>query len=175
MDDMRDVGASLRDRGILFNERYFLLGDTAEDFANDHQLTSLQVVRTAFFSVDGKPWLVVTPADRAIEPARVAKALGAKQVTELPIAEVRRYVPEPQRIDTACAFGSRLNLPMLLDEPLTLNADIVVPTGERNRFLEMRLADYLELEQPNIAPIAHRIHVAPIDRERSAEVPPEPA
>lgn len=166
----------LHQRGIAFNVRHLALAETPLRFAERHGIPALAVVKTAFLRVDGRPWLVVMPADRAIAPERVRNALDANEVVELPMSEVRLYVHG--QIDAACAFGARLGLPVLLDEPLTLNDEILVPTGEADLFLEMRLADYLELEQPNVEEIGTPITTpAPVGGETTEfvkDAPPNP-
>lgn len=99
--------------------------------------------------------MVVLPADRRVDFRKVAAVLG----TELRLAqesEFRDCFPACE-VGAMPPFGNLFGLPVLVDELLAENDEIVFNAGTHTLTAKLRFADFRRLVQPRIASLSQPI------------------
>ena len=145
---------ALADRGISARLVTHRVAQTDEELASALDLSRAVVGQTYLLSVDGRAWLGLVPAGMRPDYDRLKEALGAQNVCELDDGRDDVLFDDVQP-GAEPPFGSlRDGLPLVVDESLADQDEIVVRSGAYDRSLEVRVADLLEVEQPNVAPIS---------------------
>jgi len=96
--------------------------------------------------------LVVLPGDRRLDMRAVRKILGASSGS-FASAEVATEMTECV-MGAVPPFSFRNDLPVLADQSVRDNEEVVFNAGRLDRSIFMNLKDYLEVVQPQLADIA---------------------
>ena len=137
------VGASYRTREHSTTYR-------ARELADALHVTDHRVAKTVMVEVDGRPWLVVLPADERVDLDELALALDADSARLLDEAEFAMHFPECA-LGAAPPFGSLYGLPVAAEKSLTDEGTIVFNAGSHEDAIEMSFSDFTALERPWIA------------------------
>lgn len=142
----------LREHGIVFRLRRHGRAQTAIGIARRLGLDANQVARTIVLDVDGRPWIALVTAQNRVSPERVAQELDARRVEELDLFTLDTLFMD-SRSGAEPPFGRMFGLPVVMDEILADQSEFIVRSGSYDDSIQMRVADFLELEQPNVASI----------------------
>lgn len=105
------------------------------------------LARSVPVKVDGKVWIVVTPASMELDLQHLREYLGAGRVALLSEDEAENLFSDCNAGKTPI-FGSLYGLPVLVPHELTDNEEIAFPTGAQADIIRIRLRDFLITEKP---------------------------
>ncbi len=105
------------------------------------------LARSVAVDVDGKVWIVVTPASEQLNLRRLKDYLGAGSVALLTKEESGRLFSDCETGEMPI-FGSLYGLPVLVPHELTDHEEISFPAGNREEIIRIRLRDFLITEKP---------------------------
>lgn len=125
---------------------------TAQEVASTLHVSGNRVAKTVMIEADGDIWVAVLPAPERIDLDEIAELLGADEVRML---EEREFAERFKGCEPGAAppFGRLFGLPVVVDECLGDEDEIVVRGGSHQDAIEMSYADFVALEQPTIGSI----------------------
>jgi Ala-tRNA(Pro) deacylase len=94
--------------------------------------------------------MVVVPADRRVDFRKVAAVLGTEDLRLAQESEFRDSFPACE-VGSMPPFGNLFGLPVLVDELLAENDEIVFNAGTHTLTAKVRFEDFRRLVQPRIA------------------------
>ena len=94
--------------------------------------------------------MVVLPADRRVDLRKVGAMLGSEEVRLARESEFQDTFPACD-VGSMPPFGNLFGLPVLVDELLAENEEIVFNPGTRTLTAKLRFADFRRLVQPRMA------------------------
>ena len=142
----------LDDKGIDYEELAHKTVFTAYDAAQTLKKELKEIAKTILIEADKTHVLVVLPADKKIDMAKLKKALGAKSV-KIPDEKVMIKVLKIKP-GTLSSFGKLHNLELLVDKAMLGTKKVVVSTGSFTDSVFMKIKDLVEIEEAKLADIA---------------------
>ena len=130
-------------------EAYTALEIAALEHVKGRMLAKVVIVRTDA----GALLMVVLPADRRVDFRKVAAVLGAEELRLAQESEFRDRFPACE-VGAMPPFGNLFGLPVLVDELLAENDEIVFNAGTHTLTAKLRFADFRKLVQPRIASLS---------------------
>jgi Ala-tRNA(Pro) deacylase len=100
--------------------------------------------------------MVVLPADRRVDLRKVAAVLATEELRLAQESEFRDRFPACE-VGAMPPFGNLFGLPVLVDELLAENDEIVFNAGTHTLTAKLRVADFRRLVQPRIASLSQPI------------------
>lgn len=97
--------------------------------------------------------MLVLPADRRVDFGKVAAVLGTQDVRLAQEGEFRDAFPACE-VGAMPPFGNLFGLPVLVDELLAENDDIVFNAGTHTLTAKVRFADFARVVHPRMASIS---------------------
>lgn len=143
----------LAERGIAARLVSHRVAQTDEELASALGLARGVVGQTYLLSADGQACLALVPAGMRPDFDLLKDELGANDLQFLDDGRDDALFEDAQP-GAEPPFGSLLGVPLVLDESLADQDEIVVRSGRYDTSLEVRVVDLIEVEQPNVAPIA---------------------
>jgi Ala-tRNA(Pro) deacylase len=125
------------------------------------------VAKGVLVEAEGKPCIAVLAASDAVEPGRLAEALGARSVRLLTEHELIALFPDCEP-GAEPPFGSLYGLRVVLDAALAREPRLVLRAGSHEETLELASADFVRLEHPTVASFAHAAPGRPAEELRGA-------
>lgn len=122
---------------------------TAMQLAHVEKVQPEQVAKTVVVQADGKFYICVLPADRLIDFGVLCQRLRVKNVELANEAEMMGLFGDCE-IGAEPPLGSHYNLPVLMDENLIRDKQIIFFAGEHTRSVWMDMDEYLRLAKPQI-------------------------
>lgn len=125
---------------------------TAYDAANTLKKSLKEIAKTILIQADKTHVLVVLPADKKIDMAKLKKALGAKSVKipdEKVMIKILKITP-----GALSSFGTLHNLEMVVDKALMGSKKAVMATGSFTDSVLMKVKDLVRIEEAQLADIA---------------------
>jgi Ala-tRNA(Pro) deacylase len=122
---------------------------TAKQLACVEKVRPEQVAKTVVVEADGEFYLCVLPADRRIDFRALRKYLGAKNAGLASEAEMVGLFGDSE-IGAEPPFGVPYNLPVLMEESLSIDQQIVFLAGAHTKSIWMEMDEYLRLVKPQI-------------------------
>jgi Ala-tRNA(Pro) deacylase len=101
----------------------------------------------------GELVMVVVPADRRVDFRKVGAVLGTEELRLAQEAEFRDTFPACE-VGSMPPFGNLFGVPVLVDELLAENEEIVFNAGTHTLTAKLRFADLRRLVQPRIASLS---------------------
>jgi Ala-tRNA(Pro) deacylase len=144
----------LRSRGVDFDVLPHRTEYTASRTAQALHVPGAHFAKTVVLEVDGQPVLAVLQSNRTVDLESVRQLMGARDVHLAPERDFSRLFPDCE-LGAVPPFGSEFHMPTIVDDALASDDDIIFESDTHDRAVHMRYADYLELEHPRIAHIAH--------------------
>jgi Ala-tRNA(Pro) deacylase len=129
-------------------EAYTALEIAALEHVKDRMLAKVVIVTDA-----GAFLMVVLPADRRVDFRKVAAVLGTEELRLAQESEFRDRFPACE-VGAMPPFGNLFGLPVLVDELLAENDEIVFNAGTHTLTAKLRFADFRRLVQPRIASLS---------------------
>jgi Ala-tRNA(Pro) deacylase len=133
-------------------EAYVALEIAALEHVKGRMLAKVVIVKTDA----GELVMVVLPADRRVDFGKVAAVLGAEELRLAQESEFRDRFPACE-VGSMPPFGNLFGLPVLVDELLAENDEIVFNAGSHTLTAKLRFADFRRLVQPRIASLSRPI------------------
>lgn len=125
-----------------------------EDFrarttAADTGTPPVEFAKSVVVSLDGEYAFAVLPASHFLAPSRLAKAIGADEVTLASEDEMGELLPECE-LGAAPPFGTLFGLPTYVSSSLAEDERITFNAGTHRDAVRMTFADFERLEKPRI-------------------------
>ena len=117
-------------------------------------IEAARVFKTIVVSVDGRPGMVIVPADAEVDLKAVADALGGRRAVIAPPADAEKvtgYV-----LGGISPLGTRRPLPTVLDASAAGFPTIHVSAGRRGLEIELAGSDLVALAKGSMAAVARR-------------------
>jgi Ala-tRNA(Pro) deacylase len=130
-------------------EAYAALEIAALEHVKGRMLAKVVIAKTG----SGVLVMLVLPADRRVDLGKVAAVLGTEDLRLAHEAEFRDAFPACD-IGAMPPFGNLFGLPVLVDEPLAENDDIVFNAGTHTLTAKLRFADFARMVQPRMASLS---------------------
>ena len=151
----------LRANHVPFETQHHRIAYTAQDVAASEHLPGQLMAKVVIAIADGELIMLVLPANRRADLAKVRAALGAR---ELWLAEehdfARRFAD--CEIGAMPPFGNLYDLPVYVDESLTADPSIVFQAGTHMETMRIRYADFARLVKPTMVDIARGSGIAAV-------------
>jgi len=138
--------------GVKYEELAHKTVYTAYDAANTLKKSLKEIAKTILIQADKTHVLVVLPADRKIDMAKLKKALGAKSVKisdEKVMIKILKIAP-----GALSSFGKLHDLEMIVDKAMLGAEKAVVATGSFTDSVLMKVKDLVRIEEAQLADIA---------------------
>jgi Ala-tRNA(Pro) deacylase len=126
---------------------------TARQLARVEKVEPQMVAKTVVVQADGKFYLCVLPADRLIDFGTLRRHLGAKKVELANETEMSGLFGDCE-IGAEPPLGAHYHLPVLMDENLAHDKQIVFLAGQHTRSVWMEMNEYLRVVKPQISDFA---------------------
>lgn len=123
---------------------------TAYDVAATLKVKLEQVIKPLLIKVDKEFQLALLPAHQNLDFKKIAKIFKVQlKKIQLPKEKVmtEKFKVKPGAIS---AFGSIHKLPVIVEKDLLKLKEAIFPSGSFTDSIEMKVKDYLKLEQPRI-------------------------
>jgi Ala-tRNA(Pro) deacylase len=130
-------------------EAYTALEIAALEHVKGRMLAKVVIAKTG---ADTRVMLVL-PADRRVDFGKVAAVLGTQDVRLAQEAEFRDAFPACE-VGAMPPFGNLFGLPVLVDELLAENDDIVFNAGTHTLTAKVRFADFARVVHPRMASVS---------------------
>jgi len=127
-------------------EAYTTLEIAALEHVKGRMLAKVVIVKTGA----GDLAMVVLPADRRVDFRKVGAVLGSEEVRLAQESEFQDAFPACD-VGSMPPFGNLFGLPVLVDELLAENDEIVFNAGTHTLTAKLRFADFRRLVQPRMA------------------------
>ncbi|KKW29313.1 MAG: hypothetical protein A3K06_03025 [Candidatus Doudnabacteria bacterium RIFCSPHIGHO2_01_52_17] len=119
---------------------------TAFNEAETQHLNVKEVAKAVLVKTDSGYGLVVVPAAKYVDFAKVKKALKAKKVSMAKEEDIAKVLKT--KIGLIHPFGNLYGLPVLLDNALTKPDKIVASAGSYTESLELKPKDFVRAAAP---------------------------
>ena len=130
-------------------EAYTALDIAALEHVQGRMLAKVVIVKTGA----GDLVMVVLPADRRVDFKKAGAVLGSEEVRLAQESEFQDTFPGCD-VGSMPPFGNLFGLPVLVDELLAENDEIVFNAGTHTLTAKLRFADFRRLVQPRIASLS---------------------
>jgi Ala-tRNA(Pro) deacylase len=114
-----------------------------------------RVAKTVVLAADGDYVVCVVPADRRVDLVAAARVLGVPSVRVASELECEALFPDSE-LGAMPPFGSLHGLKTLLDIRLTDGDELIFEGDTHRSALAVQLADFREVERPNIRDISRQ-------------------
>lgn len=125
----------------------------AEQTARDTFTPAEEFAKTVLVWIDGKPAMAVLPADKHLSPAKLRKAIGAKQVRVATEADASTLCGDCEP-GAAPPFGILYDLPVFASRALEEDEEITFNGGTHEQAIRMRFNDWKRLAKPRMVSLA---------------------
>lgn len=122
---------------------------TAQGIAAVTHISGKEVAKTVMVKLDGKLAMAVVPASHRVDLRRLQAATGATAVALASEAEFQDAFPGCET-GAMPPFGSIYNLPVLVDETVTHDREIVFNAGTHTELVRLAYEDFARLEGPKV-------------------------
>ena len=119
---------------------------TAFNEAETQHLKGKEVAKTVLVKTDSGYALVVVPAVKHVEFAKVKKALQAKNVSMAKESDITKVLKT--KVGLIHPFGNLYKLPVLVDNAILRPKVMITSAGSYTESLEIKPKDFLKLVKP---------------------------
>lgn len=145
-----DVAKFLKKQKVKFQLRHHPARYTAQEVAAAEHITGEEVAKVVIVKADDAFAMCILPATYVLDMKRAKKALGAKSVRLATEEEIGGLFPDCE-VGAMPPFGAEYNLPVYVEEHLSVDEQILVPAGTHEDSVLLAWADYERLAQPKVA------------------------
>ena len=143
----------LRTAGVAFDVHTYRHDRKGAVFASEAIGVPLERFAKTLVVDAGGPVLVLMPGDRELSLRKLARVRGAKGAAMVDPKDAERLTG--YLVGGIGPFGTRRELPVLLDASLEAHARIAVNAGGRGIIVELGRADLVRLTSATVADLAH--------------------
>jgi Ala-tRNA(Pro) deacylase len=128
---------------------------SAQRLAQQLHVPGREVAKTVLLRANGWHRFVVAvlPGSKKIDLEQVARLLQKGKVELATEIEIAAHCPDCE-FGVLPPFGSRYGMTTIVDSSLAADEEIVFDANTHNEAIRMRFDDYVELEDPLVAPFA---------------------
>lgn len=145
----------LDEAGVDYTQIHHRRDFRATQTALDTRTPREEFAKTVFVWVDGKPAMAVLPASKHLSPAKLRKALGAKQVRLATELDAKNLCGDCET-GAAPPFGVLYDLPVYASRSLEKDEEITFNGGTHEEAFRLAFDDWVRLAKPRIVPLARR-------------------
>jgi len=135
--------------GVHYESIVHLPAYTAQGIAAITHISGKEVAKTVIVKLDGSLALAVVPASHRIDLRLLQAATG---VTKAMLASEEEFKDAFPGCETGAMppFGSLYGLPVLVDETVTQDQEIVFNAGSHTELIRLAYEDFARLEGPKV-------------------------
>lgn len=122
---------------------------TAQGIAALTHISGKELAKTVMVKLDDKLSMAVLPASKAVDLEMLKQIAGAKNAGLASEREFREKFPDCET-GAMPPFGNLYNLPVYLEESLSLDKEIAFNAGTHNELIRMSYADFARLVKPTV-------------------------
>jgi len=148
-----DVKQFLRENGVEFSVGTHFPRYTAQEVAAADHVSGREFAKVVIAKTDSRYVMVVLPATRMVDPAKLASVTGTKSARLAEEFEMRQLFPDSE-VGAEVPFGNLYGLETLVDRQLALQDYIVFQSGTHRETIRIRFLDYERLARPEIADVS---------------------
>lgn len=126
---------------------------TAQEVAAVQHVPGDAMAKVVIVKADSKTGMVVLPASHKVDFKKLNKILGTKNLRLATEQEFKSLFPDCE-VGAMPPFGSFYNIPVLADQALAKNKEIVFRAGSHKDTIKMKLQDYGKLEKPVLVDVS---------------------
>ncbi len=126
---------------------------TAQQVAAAQHVSGHKMAKTVIVNTGERLAMAVLPAPLRLDLAALRAFLGKPEARLATEAEFAALFPDSET-GAMPPFGNLYNMPVLVDEVLSKDEEIVFNAGTHRDSIQMRFADFQRLVQPTIAALA---------------------
>lgn len=122
---------------------------TAQEIAASAHVPGKEMAKTVMVQVDGKMNMVVLPASRQVDFAKLRKALHAKETDLAGEEEFKGLCPDCE-LGAMPPLGFLYGLDVMVDQILSEDEEIYFNAGTHRELLKMAFTDFVKIVKPKI-------------------------
>ena len=154
MDCKEQVENYLKSHGVQFQETHHPLAYTAQDVAASEHVSGRLVSKVVMaMSGDGKPYMLVLPANLKVDLDKARRALGLSNLRLASEREFEHLFPGCE-VGAEPPFGNLYGLPVYVDPRLAEDPEIIFQAGTHTDTIRMRYSDFERLVHPEVCDLA---------------------
>ena len=139
----------LERNGVPYETIVHLPAYTAQGLAAVTHISGKEVAKTVMVKLNGALAMAVLPASHRIDLRLLQAASGASTVTIANEAEFKDAFPGCET-GAMPPFGSLYSLPVLVDETVTQDTEIVFNAGSHTELVRLAYEDFARVEKPKV-------------------------
>ncbi len=160
MAKMHDLLRYLDSNKVEYRVVEHSLAYSAHEVAVSTLVPERELAKAILVSVDGRFWMTALRADHRVNTQMIKRAFGSKQVHLAHEEDLGTLFPDCQ-IGAMPPLGNLYGLPVMVDESLAEDEEIVFNACTHTRVIRMKFKDFKELVKPVILQLAE----SPFKRE----------
>ncbi len=141
--------------GVSFELEQHRVAYTAQDLAAAEHVSGKRVAKVVVVMADGRPAMLVIPANTHVDIAKVRSEMGAQEVRLAREDEFAGIFLDCE-VGAMPPFGSLYNVPVYVDTAVAGLGEITFPAGSHRESVRIKYSDFERLEQPKVLSIATR-------------------
>ncbi len=131
---------------------------SAHDVAAVAHIPESEMAKAILIKIDEHFWMAVLRADQRINQQMIRRVFGAKNVQLAHEEDLGALFPDCQ-LGAMPPFGNLYGLPVLLEECLAEDEEIVFNACTHTKAIRMKFKDFRHLAKPVIAGFADSVHI----------------
>ena len=160
MAKMQDLLRYLDSNKVEYRVMEHSLAYSAHEVAVSTLVHERELAKAILVSVDGRFWMTALRADYRVNTQMIKRAFGSKQVHLAHEEDLESLFPDCQ-IGAMPPLGNLYGLPVMVDESLAEDEEIVFNACTHTRVIRMKFKDFKEL----VKPVILRLAESPFKRE----------
>ncbi len=129
---------------------------SAHDVAAVSHVPESEMAKAVLIKIDDHFWMAVLRADQRINPQMIRRVFGAKNVQLAHEKDLGMLFPDCQ-IGAMPPFGNLYGLPVLIEERLADDEDILFSACTHTKSIRMKFKDFRHLAKPVVAGFAEQV------------------
>lgn len=150
--DIQKIKKYLEENKIKFEELAHKTVYTAHDVAQTLKVKLGEIGKPLVIKADGKYMLILLPANRQLDIAKLKSKLGAKKieiVSEKVMAQTLKLKKE-----AVGAFGKLRQLKVYVDKNVLKNEKVILATSDFTKSIKMAVKDFVRLEEAVVGEVS---------------------
>ena len=143
----------LQEQGVPFRVHEHPPAYTAQEVAAEEHVSGDMMAKAVVVKTDGGFAMCVLPASYKLDMIKTATALNTESVGLADEIELAKLFPDVE-VGAEPPFGQLYDLPMLVDDHLAADEEIVFQAGTHCQSIRMTYADYATLTHPTVTDLA---------------------
>lgn len=151
----------LETSGVPYERRLHRRAFTAQELAAAAHVKGRKVAKSVLVKAGDTTWIAVLPSTELVDESALAKVLKVPSVRLMRESEFERFFPDCEP-GAEPPFGRLFGLPVVVESSLANAGRILLRAGSHEEAIEMKLDDFLRLEQINFTgSFGRAMHSAP--------------